>query len=119
MFDNTKRHFLKQMQKYSHENLERLHSFVGTTCFLSVKSLTNFTIQKYASMIKPREIGEPPSATYTLVYNPPRRVAPWSIVSPIYVRWEVFSCIPFRFCSCLFAFVKDIFFCMQEHFHWN
>ena len=25
----------------------------------------------------------------------------------------------FRFCSCLFAFVKDIFFCLQENFLWN
>ena len=53
---------------------------------LTLKSLTNFNIQKFVSIIKPREIGEPPSATYTLIYNPPRRVAPWSIESPIYAR---------------------------------
>jgi hypothetical protein len=25
----------------------------------------------------------------------------------------------FRFCSCLFTFVKDIFFCLQENLLWN
>ena len=34
---------------------------------------------------KPREKGEPPSANI-LIYNPPKRGAPWSIESPIYVR---------------------------------
>ena len=67
--------------------MEHLHSFGGTTCFLSVKSLTNFNTQKFASIIKPREIGEPPSTTYTLIYNPPWARSSWSIVSPIYVRW--------------------------------
>ena len=61
------KHILKHAKKIL-KNLESLHSFVNTTCFNIKKLDKHFYIQKFVSIIKPREIRETPAAN---IYTDP------------------------------------------------
>ena len=88
--------------------LERLHSFVKRLAFnnaiqqLKVIKLYREPQLKLDPSLRRKKSQEkkgiPHLQTYILIYNPPKRVAPWSIESPIYVRQGGVLCPP---CSVL------------------
>ena len=99
--------------------LERLHSFIKRLAFNNaiqqlkvVKLYSGTTIKvgsKLASVKSQDKKRSPHLQTYILIYNPPKRVAHWSIESPISVRQGGVLCIPFRLVSFLQCFVAADF----------